>query len=200
MIYRIHQFLAFSLDRRRLPTCLPPFTLRASCVLVRFRCRFDRLVHPCLSSSSSSSLSFSFSLLPPPPLRPSNRTNLLFFSTRPRSVLFFRSFRARGWLNTNDRKKESRWANVVGRTVERLYRRFVHADYRFHATRGRLLLPPLTPTCKPAMCTSLWKVSSFLSSRRRDSTPPRLCVDACLLCACSGRMCVCARSCGQQPS
>ena len=34
--------------------------------------------------------------------------------------------------------------------VPSVYRRFVHADYRFQATRGRLLLPPLRPTCKPA--------------------------------------------------
>lgn len=136
----------------------PPSPSSVLVVLVRFRCRFDRLVHPSLS------LSLSLLLLLPPSLPP-------FLLTVPTCSLFstpFFPFLVRPCtfvvrLDTNDRKKESRNGNVVGRTVERLYRRFVHADYRFHATRGRLLLPPLTPTCKPAMCTSLWKVTSFLS-------------------------------------
>lgn len=154
-------FTSFSLSRSIVAACLlclPPFTLRASCV--------GSISLPLRQVSASFSLSFSsslFLLLPRPPfLYPSRSlTNPLSLSTRPlRSFLSF--VPARRWLDTNDRKKESRDGNVVGRT-ERLYRRFVHADYRFHATRGRLLLPPLTPTCKPAMCTSLWKVSSFLS-------------------------------------
>ena len=136
----------------------PPSPSSVLVVLVRFRCRFDRLVHPSLSLSlslSPSSPSLSFSL-------PPDRANLLSFFT-PFFPFLVRPCTFVVRLDTNDRKKESRNGNVVGRTVERLYRRFVHADYRFHATRGRLLLPPLTPTCKPAMCTSLWKVTSFLS-------------------------------------
>lgn len=72
LIYRIHQFLAFSLDRRRLPT-LPSPLLRASCVgsislpLRQVSASFSL---PLSLSPSSPSLSFS---LPP------DRANLLSF-------------------------------------------------------------------------------------------------------------------------
>lgn len=171
MIYRIRQFLAFSLDRRRL-LCLPPFTLRASCV--------GSISLPLRQVSASFSLPLPLFLHPF--LLPAVLTCSLFPLVR--SVLSFprSSLHVAGSTRTIERRNRGMAMSLGVRSAYI----GVSCTQTIDSTRqGADCYCRRSPRLVNQLC-----VRACGKSPRscRDSTPPCLCVNACLL-----RPCVCVR-------